>query len=165
MITPTAALEQLLPSYQRYYDVSPEPKGSFAATAKFYTHGEQYFLIRSAKMWEMESNEFVYFLTTDALTEAQLAASVEEAWEDAMPQVQPGPSHRNSDVTVVILTPQLPAETRKALKRFHRSKGYQHGMHGWSNLRLGAIELSDGKISTNRHGADLKKLLRNIHLS
>lgn len=165
MTTPTEALDRLLLAYQRYYDVSPEPKGSFAATARFYTHGEQYFLIRSAKMWEMESNEYVYFLTADTLTEEQLTARIEEAWEDAIPQVQPGPSHRNSDVTVVILVPQLTAQTRKALKHFHRSVGYHHGMHGWSNLRLGAIELSDGKISTNRHGADLKKLLRNIHLS
>ena len=84
MITPTEALEQLLPSYQRYYDVSLEPKGSFAATALFYTRGEQYFLVHAAKMWEMESNEFVYFLTADSLSEAQLSERIEEAWTDAM---------------------------------------------------------------------------------
>lgn len=165
MITPNEALEQLLPSYQRYYDVSNEPKGAFAATALFYTHGEQYFLVRAAKMWEMESNEYVYFLPTDSLTQTQLTARIEEAWKDAMEHVHPGPNHRNSDVTVVVLVPQLDAAVRKALKRTHRSVSYRHGMHGWSNLRLGAIELSDGRISTNRHGADLKKLLRNIHLS
>ena len=165
MITPAEALEQLLPAYQRYYDVSNAPQGAFAATARFFTRGEQYFLIRSAKMWELESNEFVYFLTAETLTPEQLLARIEEAWEDAMPQVQPSESHRNSDVTLVVLTPQLDAETRKTLKRFHRSVGYRHGLHGWSNFRLGAIELSDGRITTNRHGADLKKLLRNIHLS
>ena len=165
MITPQEALEQLLPSYERYYDVTRERRGSFAATARFYTRGEQYFLIKSAKMWELESNEFVYFLPTDHLTEDQLAERIEEAWNDAMPQVHPSESHRNSDVTLVVLTPELGKNARKALRRFHRSVGYRHGMHGWSNLRLGAIELSDGKISTNRHGADLKKLLSNIHIS
>ena len=165
MITPQEALEQLLPSYERYYDVRPEAHGSFAATARFYTKGEQFFLIKSAKMWEMESNEFVYFLPAETLTEEQLTARIEEAWNDAMPQVHPSESHRNSDVTLVVLTPQLDKSVRRALRHFHRSVGYRHGLHGWSNLRLGAIELSDGKISTNRHGADLKKLLRNIHLS
>ncbi len=165
MITPNEALEQLLPSYQRYYDVSHEQHGLFAATARFYSRGEGYLLVRAAKMWEMESNEFVYFLTADTLSDEQLNACVEEAWDDAMPQVQPSASHRNSDVTIVILAQTLSRETRKALKRFHRSQSYHHGMHGWSNLRLGAIELSDGTVSTNRHGADLKKLLRNIHLS
>lgn len=164
MMTPQEALERLLPSYYRYFDVSAEPYGSFAATARFYTHGEQYFLVHAAKMWEMESNEFVYFLTADTLSPAQLDAYIEEAWSDAMPQVHPSSAHRNSDVTVVILVPQLDAQTRKALCRFHRSVGYRHGLHGWSNLKLGAIELSDGRISTNRHGAELKKLLRNIHL-
>ena len=165
MITPQEALEQLLPSYERYYDVTRERRGSFAATARFYTRGEQYFLIKSAKMWELESNEFVYFLPTDHLTEDQLAERIEEAWNDAMPQVHPSESHRNSDVTLVVRTPELGKNVRKALRRFHRSVGYRHGMHGWSNFRLGAIELSDGKISTNRHGADLKKLLSNIHIS
>lgn len=165
MITPNEALEQLLPSYQRYYDVSRSQHGSFAATARFYSRGEQYLLIRAAKMWEMESSEFVYFLTADTLSAEQLNACIQEAWDDAMPQVQPGSTHRNSDVTVVILTRELSRDARKTLKRFHRSVSYRHGMHGWSNLRLGAIELSDGTVSTNRHGADLKKLLRNIHLS
>ncbi|MBQ9721319.1 MAG: hypothetical protein IJV64_11590 [Oscillospiraceae bacterium] len=164
MITPGEALGQLLPSYRRYYDVSEAPHGSFAATARFYTRGEQYFLIRSAKMWEMESNEYVYFLTADALTTEQLQQRIEEAWSDTMPQVRPSESHRNSDVTLVVLVPQLDAQTRKALRHFHRSVGYRHGLHGWSNLRLGAIELSDGRITTNRHGADLKKLLGNINL-
>lgn len=163
MISPEEALQQLLGSYRRYYDVSEEAYGSFAATARFYTRGEQYFLVRSAKMWEMESNEFVYFLTADTLTEDRLSALIEEAWQDAMPQVHPSEAHRNSDVTLVVLVPQLDKATRKALRRFHRSVGYRHGLHGWSNLRLGAIELSDGSITTNRHGADLKKLLRNIH--
>jgi hypothetical protein len=165
MITPNEALMQLLPSYQRYYDVSREQHGSFAATARFCSRGEGYMLVRAAKMWEMESNEFVYFLTADTLTAEQLDACIREAWDDAIPQVQPSSTHRNSDVTVVILARELTRETRKALRRFHRSVSYRHGMHGWSNLRLGAIELSDGTISTNRHGADLKKLLRNIHLS
>ncbi len=165
MMTPHEALEQLLPSYRQYYDISYEPHGSFAATARFYTHGEQYLLIRAAKMWEMDSNEFVYFLTADALSADRLSACIEEAWADAMPQVQPSETHRNSDVTVVVLTPLLDPDARRLLKRTHRSKSYRHGLQGWSNLRLGAIELSDGRISTNRHGADLKKLLRNIHLS
>ena len=89
MITPNEALGQLLPSYQRYYDVSHEQHGSFAATARFYSRGEGYLLVRAAKMWEMESNEFVYFLTADTLSDEQLNACVEEAWDDAMPQVQP----------------------------------------------------------------------------
>ena len=165
MITPQEALEQLLPSYERYYDVTRERRGSFAATARFYTKGEQYFLIKSAKMWELESNEFVYFLPADHLTEEQLAERIEEAWNDAMPQVHPSESHRNSGVSTTRVTSELGKNVRKALRRFHRSVGYRHGMHGWSNFRLGAIELSDGKISTNRHGADLKKLLSNIHIS
>ena len=65
-------------------------------------------------------------------------------------------------MTVIFLTDLLPEDARKLVRHTNRSKGYKHGMQGWSNLRLGAIELSTGRIACNRHGRDLKKLLSNI---
>ena len=85
MITPQEALEQLLPSYERYYDVRPEAHGSFAATARFYTKGEQFFLIKSAKMWEMESNEFVYFLARSATVTVCTAGAIFDSVQSSFP--------------------------------------------------------------------------------
>ena len=118
-MTPTEALEKVLPAYERYYNVARSAPAPFAATAEFHSHGEKYLLIRQAKIWDMDSHEYVYFAARDAAA-------------------------------------------RTAIRRTHRSLGYQHGLQGWSNLRIGAIELSDGRITTNRHGKDLKKLLSNI---
>ena len=152
----------MLQSYTRYYDQNPAPPAPFAAAAEFHSHGESYVLVKSAKLWEMDSNEFVYFSTEEGLTAEAFSERVEAAWAHAMPQIHPNEHHRNSDVTVLFLTDSLDDETRRLLRRTARSQGYKHGLQGWSNLRLGAIELSTGRITTNRHGADLKKLLRNI---
>ena len=161
-MSPQEALERLLRSYTRYYDLIEEPPAPFQAAAEFHSHGEKYLLIKSAKLWEMDSNEFVYFSAEDALSAEIVSDRIEKAWEYAMPQIHPGENHRNSDVTVIFLADVLSEETRRLVRRTARSKGYRHGLQGWSNLRLGAIELSTGRVTVNRHGHDLKKLLSNI---
>ena len=161
-MSPQEALEQLLRSYTRYYDLSETPPAPFHAAAEFHSHGESYLLIKSAKLWEMDSNEFVYFSAEDALTAESVSDRIETAWDHAMPQIHPGENHRNSDVTVIFLTESLPDDARRLVRHTNRSKGYRHGIQGWSNLRLGAIELSTGRVIVNRHGRDLKKLLSNI---
>ena len=164
-MTPQEAVERLLPSYTRYYDVVADPPAPFSAAAEFHSHGESYLLIKSAKLWEMDSNEFVYIAAEDSLSPEMVSERIESAWALTMPRVQPSENHRNSDVTVIFLTPSLDADARRLLRRTVRSQGYKHGLQGWSNLRLGAIELSTGHITCNRHGRDLKKLLSNIQKS
>ena len=161
-MTPQEALEKLLPAYSRYYDLVAEPPAPFGAAAEFHSHGESYVLVKSAKLWEMDSNEYVYFAAEDAMDAATLQARIEQAWEMTMPRVIPTDHHRNSDVTVIFLTSALDDEARRLVQHTNRSEGYKHGLQGWSNLRLGAIELSTGRTTCNRHGRDLKKLLSNI---
>lgn len=161
-MTPLEALECLLPSYTNYYDRNPDPPAPFQAAAEFHSHGESYILVKAAKLWEMDSNEYVYFSAEDSLPAEAVRLRIEAAWSDAMPQITPSDNHRNSDVTVIFLTTALDDEGRKLVRRTVRSQGYKHGLQGWSNLRIGAIELSTGRITCNRHGRDLKKLLSNI---
>lgn len=164
-MTPQEALERLLPSYSRYYDVLPEAPAPFQAAAEFHSHGESYMLVKSAKLWEMDSNEYVYFAAEDAMDAATLQTRIEQAWELTMPRVTPTDHHRNSDVTVIFLVPELDGDGRRTIRHNARSQGYKHGLQGWSNLRLGAIELTTGRITCNRHGRDLRKLLSNISKS
>jgi hypothetical protein len=112
-MSPQEALERLLRSYTRYYDLTEDPPAPFQAAAEFHSHGESYLLIKSAKLWEMDSNEFVYFAAEDALTAETVSHRIETAWDLAMPQIHPGENHRNSDVTVVFLTNSLPEDARK----------------------------------------------------
>lgn len=161
-MTTIEALEKLLPAYMRYYNITRDVEPPFAAVGEFHWLGEKYFLVRQATIWDIESHEYVYFVTEDALDETRLQTLIEAAWNDAMPRVKPSGSHRNSDVTLVLITPQLDKTVRKAIQRASKSVSYKHGLQGWSNLRIGAIELSDGRITCNRRGTDLKKLFGNI---
>ena len=59
-------LEKLLPSYKQYYDIYTENILSpFKAEAKFVSHQEQYFLVHSAKLSDIDSTEHIYFASEE----------------------------------------------------------------------------------------------------
>ncbi len=159
----TEGLAKLLRSYEKYYDINREnPVKPFAAEAEFSLHDEQYFLVRSARISEADSKEYVYFATEDLLDTQTLEELDQKAWEDGIGKVTPHKDHRNSDVILIILADQIDPEAMKLISKLHHYKSYRHGFYGWSHYKLAAIELSTGKTAANRQGRDLKKLFATI---
>ncbi len=157
------ALDKLLRSFEAYYDINTDsPAEPFAAKAEFSLHDEQYFLVRSARISEVDSKEFVYFATADILDKEALLRLDERAWTDGLAKVTPHPEHRNSDVVLIILAEQIEAEALAMIPKLRHYKSYRHGIQGWSQYRLIALELSSGKTACNRQGRDLKKLMDKI---
>ena len=92
------ALDKLLPSFQRYYNIKREAvEAPFAAEAIFQSHNEQYFIIKSARISEANSNEFVYFYVGDSVSVNQLNELDACAWERGISHVEPNYYHRNTD--------------------------------------------------------------------
>ncbi len=159
----TEALSKLLRSYEKYYDINREnPVKPFAAQAEFSLHDEQYFLVRSARISEADSKEYVYFAAEDLLDLQALERLDERAWEDGTGRVQPHKDHRNSDVILIILADQITEDAMKRIPKLKHYQSYRHGFYGWSHYKLAAIELSTGKTAANRQGRDLIKLFRTI---
>lgn len=157
------ALNKLLPSFQRYYNIKTEEvEAPFAAEAIFQSHNEQYFLIKSARISEANSNEFIYFYTADSLDAPKLQELDACAWERGTGKVQPNYYHRNTDVALIIIANQIDEEAFSMIRKLKHSKSYQFGLQGYSNYRLIALELSTGRVSHNRQGQSLKKLVSNI---
>ena len=157
------ALEKLLPSFRRYYNVKTEDVAApFVAEAVFQSHNEQYFLVKSARISEANSNEFAYFYTADSLNAEQLKELDQCAWERGLKDVQPNYYHRSTDVALIIIAERIDEEAKKLMSKLNHSKSYQFGLKGYSNYRLVALELSTGKVTYNRQGQNLKKLLSNI---
>lgn len=157
------ALDKLLPSFRRYYNIEKENvEAPFAAEAVFQSHNEQYFLIKSARISEANSNEFIYFYTTDSLDAEKLSELDRCAWERGIGHVQPNYYHRNTDVALIVIAEKIDEEARKLVRKLKHSKSYQFGLQGYSNYRLIALELSTGRVTYNRQGQSLKKLVSNI---
>ena len=162
-MTTAEALDKLLRAYTAYYNIERENvTAPFAAEAMFKSHGEQFFLIKAAKLSESESAEYVFFATPEKLTEADLDALDEKAWETGLSRVKPHTSHRNTDVILVVLADSIDDDAFNKVKKLHRYKSYSFGFKGWSNYKVIALEVSSGRLTYNRQGQSLKKLFRNI---
>lgn len=157
-------LDKILYSFERYYNVKKgdEAEAPFIAEAEFVSHNEQYFLIKKAKVAEINSNEYVYFYTGENIDIETLQTLDECAWLRGLARVKPDANHRNSDITLIILADKISPEAFKLVHKLKHYQSYCFGFHGWSNYRLIALELSSGNLAYNRQGQSLKKLVSNI---
>ena len=155
------SLQKIIQSFERYYSIKTENVVSpFVAEAEFHSHTEQYFLIREAKLSDIDSNEFVFFAEVPLLTQEKVLELDSRAWEEGLSRVKPYSGHRNSDVTLIIVADKIEEKVFKQIKKIKHSKSYYLTFWGWSNYRLMAYEVSTGKAVANRLGSDLKKLIR-----
>ncbi len=158
-----ALKERLLKSYSVYYNVSVmgirEP---FFAEAEFHEKNDHYFLVRSARLSESDSNEYVYFAQTGCLGTDELSAMCEEAFRRGLFMCRPHSGHRNTDVLLYVLADSIPEETVRQIGGIRMYRSYKHTFWGWSKFRLVAIDVSKGEAFYNREGRLLEAVVCNI---
>ena len=118
-----SVLEKTLTAFSRYYDINTEnPTSPFVAEASFHSHTEQYFLLKEAKLSEIESSEYVFFAHTDFLSQEKLLQLDERAWSVGLSRVKPTSSHRNSDVTLVLIADKVDESAFNLVKKLKHYK-------------------------------------------
>ena len=163
-MAPADVLNTLLKSYKRYYNVRTEDvEAPFTAEAAFHSHDEQYFLVKSAKLSEAESHEYVFFYTGESLELSDVQKLDQCAWERGLSRAKPSTNHRNTDVVLILLAEQISPEAKAYIQKCKHYQSYRFTFHGWSSYQAVAMETSTGTLTHNRRGRDLKKLFRNIH--
>ena len=154
------AIEMLLPSFSQYYTINKDsPVAPFYAEAEFRSHNEQYFLVRSAHIADIDSNEFVFFATPSNLDEENLNEFIQKAWQEGLSRVKPFYGHKNSDVTLIIICDTADNSAKNKIKKTKLSKSYKFSIYGWSNFKLIAAVLKDEQLSFNRFGKDYMALI------
>ena len=160
----TEALGRLLTSFECYYNIKREDVTlPFAAEAEFHLHDSQYFLMKSAKISESDSREYIFFSLEEQLSLEKLIELDEKAWSECMNRVQPMDGHKNTDAALIILAEKIDGDAFSAVRSLRHTKSYRLGLWGWSNYRLIVFELSSGRIAHNRLGESLKRLVSNIY--
>lgn len=156
-------VDKLLLSFERFYDVRKDCiEAPFCAEAEFHSHSEQYFLVKEAKLAEADSNEFVFFCNFTELGVELLKETALKAWETGLSRVVVGSGHRNSDISLIILSEKIEENAFKQAKKIKFYKSYKFGFWGYSHFKLIAAEISSGRLAFNRFGSDYKKILNNI---
>ena len=132
-MTREEALDKLCHSYSGYFDVvrHEEPKGYLVAEAGLHIHSEKYVLVKAAKLWEADNNEY-----------------------------EPGPNHMCSYITAIFLCDTCEPDALRALRRTRIYKSFKLAFHGWMDYHTGVVELSTGKTAANGSGRSTAQLLK-----
>lgn len=160
-------LERLLAGYRAYFDIE-QYDGRRAdgipvvAHCRFYVHSEKYVLIKKAKLWDADSNEFVYIFTMPELTRELYGRCRDYAYEEGMKLVDPKPGHMYSYITAVFLCDTCTQEAAKALRRCRIYKSFHFSWYGWMDFHTAAIVRGDGSVLTNRSGRGNAKFMKSI---
>lgn len=157
------ALDVSLNAFKRYYNIKTEDvEAPFVAQADFISHNEQYYLIKAAKIADIDSNEYVYFACEENLSVDRLNDLCNIAWERGLSRVTPSYGHRNSDITLIILSDKILNDSFTMVKKIKKYKSYKHTFFGWSHFKLVAMDISLNRLTYNRQGQSLKNVFNNI---
>ncbi len=160
-LTTDEILEKFMESYSVYYNITRHTP-DFDAEAVFDSKGEQYFLIKAAKVAEMNTSEYVYFKKLKRLTADELTILDKKAWELGISHAKPSSKHKNTDAVLIVIADSVDEDARELARKLKHSKNYKFALHGYSNYRLVVVEATEGKAYFNRQACILMGLVGNI---
>lgn len=158
-------LQKIRDSYEFYYDITPADEQldlPLCFTAEFHARDEGYVLVKSAKTWAMESNEYVYVFSVPVLDEELAKRCIDFALEDGVPRITPHREHKESYIIAVFLADVIEPGAAQHIRRRKYDKSFRFGLDGWSALRTAGVELQKELVMTNRAGVSLTKLFRKL---
>lgn len=162
-------LDRLRDSYEYYYTVEPTEGGTenglpLVFRAEFHARDEGYVLVKKAKIWAAESNEYVYVFSVPHLDVETAESCLDYALSDGMPRIQPHPEHKDSYIIAVFVADVIDPAAEKAVRSRRFDKSFKFGFMGWAALMTATVELGKEMVFTNKMGRKLekhfKKLLR-----
>ena len=158
-----AVLERLCAKLSRYYTINKEtPAEPFAAEAEFSVHGEEYFLLKSAKYAEMDSREILFFALVPCLDRETFEELDRKAWEEGLSRVDAKKNHRNTDISLFVIADRIEEDAAALVRKVRRYKSYRFGLWGWSGYRVVAYETSGEKKVSNYLGRSQEALFADI---
>lgn len=165
-MTREEAFERITHSYEAYYDIEtveiPENEIPLVAKYSFYLHSEKYVLLKKAKLWSADSNEYVYVFSVPTLTKEIYEECRDYAYDEGMKRINPKPGHMCSYITALFLCDRCEKDAKKALKACRLHKNFQLSLLGWMDYHTALVELQTEQICTNGSGRANAKALKSI---
>lgn len=161
-MTRAEAIDKLCESYSGYFDIErfDNEDNGLAATCFLHVHSEKYVLVKAAKLWEADSNEYVYIFSVPHLTPEIYTECKDYAYREGMKHIEPKPGHMCSYITALFICDTCEKAAVKALKRTRIYKSFRFSYYGWMDFHAGVIELSSGSTAANGSGRSAAQLLK-----
>jgi hypothetical protein len=166
-LTRNEILDRLFRGYEAYFDIERyeeerEDGIPLVGHCRFFVHSEKYVLVKKAKLWDADSNEFVYVFSVPQLTEEVFEQCKNYAYEEGMKLIDPKPGHMYSYITAVFVCDTCTPGAKKALKKCKIYKSFHFSWYGWMNVHTAAIVRDTKDVFTNKMGRGNTKFMKNI---
>lgn len=155
-------VERIMESYSVYYDVHRITDGDLVARMDFHFRGEQYMLTRRVNLWSEEDHEYVYLFSGESLDHDGLEDAVSRSLEDGRSRIVPGPDHRRSTITTLLVYGSVDEAAAKRIKRHSHHESYRLMLDGWMDHRVVAVDLGSDRILHGRRARDAVPTIRRI---
>lgn len=162
--TRQSAVSRLLDSYKAYYNITQcgEEQKPLAAVCEFFEHSEKFVLSRKAELWSADCEEFIYLFETERLTLELYEKCRDFAREDGLKRAHIGPGHMYTYITPVFVCDSCDGDARKALKKCRIYQSFHFSFHGWMDFHVAVLEVGDDRITTNRSGRCVEKIMKKV---
>ena len=162
--TKDEVIEKLERSYGQSYNVTKHEENSegLVMEAEFHVHTENYVISKKAQLYQMDSNEYVYFFYYPNLTKELFDNAVMMAYDDGFPKIEPDKNHRSTYIVTVITCDSCDPDALVALKKYRKRKSFQFSLHGWMEMHTALIDVRSGSVYTNPDGRLCGKFLKSI---
>lgn len=155
-------LKRILAAHERWFDVQREYEyagRTFPGYAEFHSYGEKYVLVKRAKLWEVDTHEYLFFVLANRLDETQVRDLVSFMENDGLAKVVPEPNHMSSAISLVIVADSCTEEALRLVRKTKFRKNFAFGIRGWADLRVAVADLSTKRVTTNAMGKQLKQTI------
>ena len=162
-------LKRILAAHEAFFDVHRDYEfagRSFPGFAEFHSFGEQYVLVKRAKLWEANSHEYLFFTYAETFDEAQLDKWVRFMKERGLEKVTSEPNHMSSGLALVVIADNCTEGAKRAVRRVRFRKNFALGFRGWADLRVIVADLSTRCVYANAAGKQVASTIEaNLRLA
>ena len=111
---------------------------------------------------KLNCEEFIYLFDVEHLTREIFEQCRDYARKDGMERAHIGPGHMYTYITPVFICDACDEEARKALKKCRIYQSFHFSLHGWMDFHAAVLEVNHNKITTNRNGKCVEKVMKNV---
>lgn len=155
----------LLQSYSAYFDIDKNVKihdVTYAAVAEFHSRSERYVLVKKAKLWAAETNEYVYFFRTETLDDSLLQLLIRNVTDATLKKIRPHNEHMCTHMSLFVLAERIDSSAASKIQQIKYRKNFLFSLHGWTSLRIAAVDIANQSIVTNTDGKEIKRRLKKL---
>ena len=73
-----------------------------------------------------------------------------------------GPGHMYTYITAVFVCDTSEDDAREALQKCRIYKSFHFSLHGWMDFHAAVLETGSGRITANRSGKCVEKVMKNV---